>query len=301
MLPLRATAPSVSAPPLNWVETGSLTVQALASEHEREVLSFLAERPLHTVVMAGLIRDNGLVSPLNRGSFYACRDREGRLEGVSLIGHITMFETRTEAALERLARFARDCQRIHAILGEQSKIERFGDLFAEAGQEVRLVCREILFEQQWPVAVREAVPMRQATLDDLDLVVPVHARMAFEESGVNPLERDPVGFQERTARRIEQGRVWVWREAGRLIFKADIISDTPEAIYLEGIYLNPEERGKGYGARCVSQLSRSLLERTRSVCLLVNERNREGQSCYRRAGFKMRGFYDTIYLDRQSS
>jgi hypothetical protein len=42
-----------------------------------EVLAFLAERPLHTVNMAGLIRANGLVSPHNRGTFHACRDEEG--------------------------------------------------------------------------------------------------------------------------------------------------------------------------------------------------------------------------------
>lgn len=56
----------------------SLLVHPLTERHdEGEVLDFLAERPVHTVVMAGLIRDNGLESPFNRGTFYACRDSEG--------------------------------------------------------------------------------------------------------------------------------------------------------------------------------------------------------------------------------
>ena len=282
------------APPMP--QAGSVTTSPLTADCESEVLTFLAAHPLDTVVMAGLIRDNGLVSQLNRGTFYACRDEEGRLEGVALIGHLTMVKASTEAALESFACLAQEFRQAHVILGEQGEVRRFWNYYARAGQPMRLVCRELMFEQRWPVEVRESVNLRQATLDDIELVMPVHAQIAFEESGVNPMERDPEGFRRRTARRIEQGRVWVWTDDGRLIFKADVIADTPEAIYIEGVYVNPEERGKGYGVRCVSQLSRTLLERTQSVCLLVNEQNRGAQDCYRKAGYKNRGYCETIYL-----
>jgi predicted GNAT family acetyltransferase len=271
-------------------------VKALTDEHRAEILNFLAARPIHTVYMAGLIRDNGLVSPMNRGDFYACRNAEGNITGVGLIGHITAFETDDEAAIESFAQLAQQHGASHAILGESDKVERFWHYYAEAGQQMRLACREVLFAQTWPVEVREAVNLRRATLDDIELVMPVHAAMAFEESGVNPMEKDPEGFRRRTARRIEQGRVWVLVEDGRLIFKADVISETPGATYVEGVYVNPEERGKGYGVRCMSQLSRTLLENTRSVCLLVNERNLGAHSLYHKAGYKVQGQYDTIFL-----
>ena len=71
----------------------SFLVHPLTERHDEcEVLAFLLERPVHTVVMAGLIRDNGLESPFNRGTFYACRDSAGRLEGVALVGHATFVE-----------------------------------------------------------------------------------------------------------------------------------------------------------------------------------------------------------------
>ncbi len=280
--------------------TSPLTVSSLDGEHQLEVLAFLAERPLHTVFMASLIRDNGLVSPLNRGTFHACRNEQGQLEGVALIGHATLTETRSEAALQAFARLAQDCPRAHVIVGEQDRIERFWSYYAEAGQTPRLLCRELLFEQRWPVEVREGVGgLRLATLDDLELVMPVQAQMAFEESGVNPMETDGVGFRLRCARRIEQGRVWVWVESGQLIFKADIIAETPEVSYVEGVYVNPSERGRGYGLRCISQLGRTLLARTGSVCLLVNEQNLEAQAFYRKAGYKLRSCYDTIFLQQK--
>src|SRR3982751_3556297 len=47
-----------------------LRVQAFSHGNQDEVLAFLAERPIHTVFMSGLIRDNGLISFANRGTFY---------------------------------------------------------------------------------------------------------------------------------------------------------------------------------------------------------------------------------------
>jgi predicted GNAT family acetyltransferase len=282
--------------------TKPASVTKLDSEHRQEVLDFLAERPLHTVIMASFVRDNGLVSPLNRGTFYACRDEEGRLEGVALIGHATMVEARTEEALAAFARLARESQSGHVILGEREKVERFWDYYATGEESPRLLCREMLLEQRWPVAVQEEVNgLRLATADDLEMVIPVQAEMAYEESGVNPLERDPEGFRRRCARRIEMGRVWVWVEDGRLMFKAEIISETPEVIYLEGIWVNPAERGKGYGLRCMSQMGRELLGRVGSLSMLVNERNSKALSLYRRAGYKLRGCYDTIYLQPRNN
>ena len=73
--------------------------------------------------------------------------------------------------------------------------------------------------------------------------------MAEAESGTNPLEVDPEGFRARCARRIEMGRVWVLERDGQLLFKADIMADTPEVVYLEGIWVSQTERGKGLGQK----------------------------------------------------
>jgi predicted GNAT family acetyltransferase len=300
--PLQLEEAELSAPLHSIEAADSLSVHALANCHEREVLDFLAERPLHTVVMAGHIRDNGLESLFNRGTFHACRNGSGQLEGVALLGHATLVETRSEASLAAFARLAQTCPQAHLIMGEQEKIERFWRYYANAGQLPRRVCRELLFEQRWPVEAREPVAgLRLATHAELEPVMRIQGEMACEESGINPLEVDPQGFRKRCARRIEQGRVWVWTQGGRLIFKADIISDTPQVIYLEGVYVNSEERGKGYGGRCISQLGRTLLARTGSLCVLVNERSLGARVFFERMGYKLRGCYDTVFLDRQGA
>ena len=278
-----------------------LAPQPLAEEQRQEALDFLAVRPLHTVFMAGLIRDNGVVSPSNRGTFHACRDRAGRLEGVALIGHHTLVEARSEEAMVAFARFAQGCSLTHLIRGEQEKVELFWRHYAEGVRAPRRVCRELLLELRQPAAAREAVPgLRPAAPADIENVMRVNGAMAFAESGVNPLHSDAEGFRLRTLRRIEQGRVWLWAEGGRLVFKADIMADTPEAVYLEGVYVRPDERGKGHGTRCLSQLGRLLLARTRTLCLVVNEQHEAARAFYVNAGFEPRGNYDTIYLRRAS-
>ena len=276
-------------------------VERLSSEHQSEVLKFLSRRPLHTVAMVGFIRDNGLVSTLNRGMFYGYR-QEGRLEGVALIGHATLFETCSDRALEAFANLAQKCTTAHMILGEQDRIEQFWSCYSEGGQELRLACRELLFELHWPIEVHQgASDLRLATLDDLELVMPVQAQMACEESGVNPLEKDPHGFRERCTRRVNEGRTWVWEDQGELRFKADVISATREVIYLEGIWLNEATRHTGEGLRCMSWLSRELLSQTKSICLLVNEKNKPAHAFYKKCGYKIRSTYDTVFLSQRES
>jgi uncharacterized protein len=280
---------------------GSSKIHQLTDEHEAEALKFLASRSVDALYMTGLIQDNGLESPFNRGAFYGYRDDQERLQGIALIGHATLIETQSETALSAFAQLARAFAHAHVIVGDQEKVGRFWKYFAGGAHvEPRLICRELLFEQRLPIAALEPVEgLRQATLDDLAAVLPVQARLAEMESGINPLEVDPEGFQLRLKRRIEQGRVWVWIEMGRLIFKVDIMSETEDVIYLEGVFVHPEERGKGYGLRCMSQTGRRLLARAGTLCLLVNERNKEAQSFFFKAGYKLRDCYDTIFLNQQ--
>ncbi|HEV2800070.1 MAG TPA: GNAT family N-acetyltransferase [Pyrinomonadaceae bacterium] len=272
-------------------------IQPLDATHRDELLAFLAAaRSADTVFMSGLVRDNGVTSEFNRGHFYGCRDRAGRLEGVALIGHATLVEARTQGALASFARLARQA-RAHVIVGEQEKVEQFWAHYEQGGQQPLRICRELFLEQRWPLeTLSEAAPLHLATAGDLEQLISINAAMACDESGVNPLDVDPEGFRARLVRRIEAGRVWVWKEEGRLIFKVDVMAEVPGCTYLEGVYVNPSERRRGYGRRAMTQLARLLLARTEILCLLVNEQNKDAQAFFFKAGYKLRACYDTIFL-----
>ena len=126
--------------------------------------------------------------------------------------------------------------------------------------------------------------------------MPVQAEMALSESGINPMERDPEGFRQRCIRRIELQRTWVLVQDGELIFKAEVMADTSEATYLEGIWVSPNHRGTSQGQLCMSQLARNLLLHSNALCLLVNENNTQAHNFYSKAGYKLRGVYGSIFL-----
>ena len=275
----------------------SLRIQAFSNGHQDEVLAFLSHRPIHTVFTSGMIRDNGLVNFANRGTFYGCRDQEDRLTGVALIGPKTVIEASNESALEVFANLTPNNLSAHLIRGEQQQIEYVLSKYAEFGRLPRRLSRELLLEQIAPTPGVAAEPnLRVASREDLESVVLINAALVFEESGVDPLLKDREGMWERTSRRIDQGRVWIMIENGRVLFKADIISETPQAAFIEGVYVQPEVRRKGYGFRCMTQLGRNLLSRFGSICLVVNEENERARAFYQKANYQIRGCYNTAYF-----
>lgn len=286
----------------NLMAGADMMTQPLTSKEKAETVAFLSRRPQQTFLMSGWIHDNGMESSLNRGRFYGYRNSQGQLEGVALIGHVTLFETRAKAALAAFAGLTQSCPTSRTLVGEQDHIKQFLQYFRGSGRPVpRLAGRELMFEQNSKQQLDETVSgLRLATPRELDLVVQAHAQMALEENGVNPLEVDPNGFRLRCARRIHQDRVWVSIENNQLMFKADIISDLPEITYIEGVFVNPEKRGNGFGSRCMRQLTNTLLNRSKSVCLLVREQNSAAQACYRKAGYTMREYYETMFLQQDA-
>jgi len=282
------------------LSTALVQVQRLTNNDETEVLKFLAQRPIHTVAMMSLIHDNGISSPFNRGTFYGCRDLTGQLEGVALVGHATLMETISDRALAALAQVARECPSTHLIMGEKERVADFWSHYSETGRRQRLACREWLFELTWPVEARASVVgLRPATTSELELVMPIQAQLAFNESDIDPMLVDPQGFRERCLRRIQQGRTWVVVEDGELIFKADVISKTAEVMYIEGVWLRDDCRQQSLGTRFMSELMRRLLKDTKSICLLVNETNKQAHGFYRKCGFHFRATYETIFLPRK--
>ena len=279
------------------IPSGFITAHELTEADREEVLGFLAARPLGGLFLRGHVFDNGLVSAANRGKFIGARDPFGDLEGVALVGHATIFEARSESALATLAKAAQQSSETHMLLGEKHKVEDFWKYYAKGGQESRASCYELLFKLTEPNAARGPdSSLRLARPHDMNLLLPIHAEMAFAESGINPLEKDPVGFRERYLNRIKRNRVWLATEEGRLAFKAEVALETPEVVYLEGIHVPHELRGAGRGHRFLSQVGSILLKRARSLCLLVNENNSSAQALYRKAGFKLEDYYQTIFL-----
>jgi uncharacterized protein len=264
---------------------------------EAEILSSLAAPTLTNVVMSGFIRDHGLVSTQNRGRFYVCRNEQQQLEGVALIGHSILFDAFSEGAIEGFASVARCDPSPHLLMGEHSAVQRFWSYYADDRESPRHVCPVLFLRRSEQFQPQQDVPeLRLARPEDLEPIVHAQAAMAVETSGVNPLQKDPIGFRQRYLRRIDKNRVWVLMQNRRLIFKLDVITETPDATYIEGVYVTREERGKGLGQSCLAAVGGKLLERTKAIHLFVENDNTRSIAFYLKLGFDIAGRYDLLYF-----
>src|SRR5688500_9066683 len=270
----------------------------LKQKDTKEVLAFLSVRPVHTVVMTSWITDNGIESELNRGKFYGYRNSSGKLEGVALIGHSTLVEARSNEALKALAYMARKAETpIHLVWSSGNSAEDFWNYLTGGQKAPRLKCTEALFEISFPFAVQQNEwQIENAKMEHLLQVAEAQAEVAFIECGVDPMVRDREGFLKRVARRIEQNRVFVVYDGDKLVFKADIISETENVIYLEGVYVAPEYRGKGIGSKCLSSLSLDLLNRVENVVMLSNVEFEGAHKSFQKAGYKSTDQCTTLFV-----
>jgi len=176
--------------------------------------------------------------------------------------------------------------RSRMIIGEANAV---GELW-EAARDVLPRAREDRLHQ--PVyATSEPPPpgrtgLRPATLDDLERLLPACGAAHELELHVDPLERDAEGFRWRTEAQIAEGRSWIWLEDGVILFKAEASAWTPSAVQIQQVWVDPEVRRRGYGARGMRDLVRLLLRTTPTVTLFVRSENRSAIATYEAIGMR---------------
>jgi ribosomal protein S18 acetylase RimI-like enzyme len=255
---------------------------SLKEPRRDEILAFCAEDPVERVFLEDVAR-RGL------GRFTAL-EGEGRLEALCHVGSNVVPSGRGCAAFAEVAAAGR----ARMLIGEQGAVT---DLW-EAARDQLPVPREDRPGQ--PVYAIEQPPepgetgLRPATEDDFDLLVPACGAAHFEEIGANPLERDPESFRWRTRMQIEDGRSWLWREDGTILFKAEASAWTPSAVQLQQVWVDPEVRNRKNAQRGMRDLCRLLLERVPVVCLFVRAENAPAIRVYEAIGMQRTGTYRSL-------
>ncbi len=268
----------------------AIAARVLVQGEDNLVLNYLYLHPLENLMLIGLIREHGLVSERNRGSFYGyfC---DGKLSGVALLGHHTLLSCSANAApyFGHIAKQAHPLE-ITNLMGTGEAVEAFRQAFkAEpAGRQVLAEEKEalcVMRERTNGCAVVSG--LRQVQAEELDEVAALHAQTYLEWNGVDPSVKDPVGFRERMLARIEKGRIWIVRDAQGIAFKADIVCESPEAVYLEGIWTRSDMRKTGFGSSVLKQLCETLLQKYPAICLYASAHDQRVLSFYQKAGFQV--------------
>lgn len=247
-----------------------------------DVLAFCGEEPVERVFLEDVAR-RGL------GRFVALAD-DGRLTGLCHVG------TNLVPSGSGVASFAAAAVRgdPRMLVGEEGAVTELWDALRER------MPAPLDDRPGQPVYVLEEPPppgesaLRPAALHDLDLLVRTSAAAYLEEVGVDAYGRDPALFEWRTRAQIEQGRSWIWRADGRVLFKAEASAWTDSAVQLQQVWVDPELRGRGYARRGLADLCRLLLGRTPFVCLFVRPENAPAIALYEAVGMQQTISYRSL-------
>jgi len=124
---------------------------------------------------------------------------------------------------------------------------------------------------------------------DLDQLVPACAAMHKEEVGIDPLERDPVGYRERVRELVERKRSIVRLADKRIVAKTEFSAVTNDVVQLMGVWTNPQFRRRGFAHAMLREICGHLFRKGKSVTLFVNDFNTGAMALYEGLGFQRIG------------
>jgi predicted GNAT family acetyltransferase len=130
---------------------------------------------------------------------------------------------------------------------------------------------------------------RYATARDLPALVPACAAMHREEVGIDPLERDAAGYQERIRELVEQKHSVIHVVNGEIAAKCEYSAVTDETVQLMGVWTSPRFRRRGYARSLLRQICGHWARKGKTVTLFVNDFNRPAIALYEDLGFQRIG------------
>ncbi len=210
------------------------------------------------------------------------------LLGVCRIDGTVRVHARAEAAVDAFVPVAgRHVGRCYAVVGARPAASRLWRRLQSAGWRARGIRENAVYHvRRDGLLPGPGAPLRPARLDELEEVLEHAAAMYREDIGSDPLVDGPTAFRRRIVSRVERKQSYIWKEGGRLVFKADLGSRTRYAVQIEGVWTPPSYRRRRYASRGLGELCRRLLREVPAVCLYVNLANSPARGLYEGLGFR---------------
>lgn len=146
-----------------------------------------------------------------------------------------------------------------------------------------------------PSEIRPDPAVRRVAFDELDILYPACVAMFTEEVGVSPEPSGGGHYRARVAQLISRGWAFAHIEDGRVVFKAEVGVATRQACQIQGVYVDPDLRGRGIAAPAMAAVVEfALRDIAPVVSLYVNAGNLAALRAYRRVGFVQENTFSTV-------
>jgi predicted GNAT family acetyltransferase len=262
-----------------------------------EVRALLARDPVAHCFVASRVLDSGLDSWRLGGELWGW-DTDGTLTSLLYVGaNLVPVGLTAEARRAFVDRCRRIGRRSSSIVGPADEaLALWSDLAPSWGPAREVRPRQPLMSLSGPPAVAADPHVRLVREDELDILVPACVAMFTEEVGVSPLAGGAsVAYRSRVAELVRQGRAFARIEGGRVLFKAEVGAVGDGVSQVQGVWVAPEERGRGLaapGMAAVALLAQQHIAPV--VSLYVNDYNTAARRVYDRVGFQDVGLLATV-------
>jgi predicted GNAT family acetyltransferase len=157
--------------------------------------------------------------------------------------------------------------------------------------------------EEQPLLLLDRVPstpadpqVRALEPDEVDVLFPACVAMYTEEVGVSPMGDDNGrGYRARVAELVKGGRAFGRVIDGKVVFKAELAVVTRATVQVQGVWVDPQWRGRGIAAGGMAAVVQAALRRfAPTISLYVNGFNEPARRLYDRLGFRRVGTFATV-------
>lgn len=185
---------------------------------------------------------------------------------------------------------------ITGVMGRRDVLAAFTDSYAlPFSLHVNLMLYQLM---RAPDFGRASGEPHIATMNDLELLVEWHRAFEIETGMITPAKP----LVERVTRRINDGQLMLWMDAGRAVAMAGVNSLPAASARIGLVYTPPALRGRGY-AQAVTAAASALAQRDgpRTVFLFTDAVNPASNKSYQRIGFAPIADHAHLVFDAHSA
>ncbi|MGW4034254.1 GNAT family N-acetyltransferase [Streptomyces sp. NPDC004838] len=274
------------------------TTRVLEPSDLGAALAVLESEPVANAFITSRVQVAGL-DPWRLGGEMWGWYSEGRLRSLCYSGANLVPVCATSEAIRAFADRARRAgRRCSSIVGPAEPTAQLWRLLEPSWGPARDV------RPHQPLMVTESLPddiepdpyVRRIRKEEMEVIMPACVAMFTEEVGVSPMAGDGgLLYQARVAELVGSGRSFARIDDGRVVFKAEIGAATNRACQIQGVWVDPEFRGRGLSETGMAAVLRyALADVAPVVSLYVNDYNTAARAAYRRVGFREVGAFMSV-------
>jgi uncharacterized protein len=273
------------------VVLGTAAVRLLDARDTFDALDVVARDPYSNVFVGSRIHAVGLDSWRLGAEIWGYPAR-GRLESLCYAGANLVPVQATGAAIDAFTdRAVRQGRRCSSIVGPADAVGALWARLEPHWGPARTIRRRqpvMVTTRAAPQDIRRDHGVRPVEPVELDVLLPASVAMFTEEIGISPVAGDGgTLYRARVRELVESGRSLARIDGDQVVFKAEIGAVTPSACQVQGVWVAPPMRGRGFAVAGMAAVVDHALESVApAVCLYVNDYNHAARAVYRKVGFE---------------